>query len=70
MQVLVFKTNLHDQTRVQEVESYLDVHPGIIQWNVDLEDCDRILRIVSSAISSAEVEMILWKAGYYCEELN
>jgi hypothetical protein len=70
MEVLVFKTNLTDIKRIEEVESLLDVHPHIIQWNVDLNDCDNILRIVSRNVAPCEVENILLGAGYYCEELQ
>lgn len=70
VEILVFKTNLTDAKRIEEVESLLDIHPHIIQWNVDLDDCDKVLRIVSRNIAAQEVENILLNAGYYCEELQ
>jgi len=70
MQILVFKTNLTDTKRVQEIESTLDVHPHIYQWNVDLNDADNILRIVSRNIEGKEVEQLILNAGYWCEELD
>jgi hypothetical protein len=70
MEILVFKTNLTDTVRVKDVESYLDIHPFIQRWNVDLKDCDNILRIESSGVGVNEVEKILFNAGYYCEELQ
>jgi hypothetical protein len=70
MEILVFKTNLSDAKRIGEVESYLDIHPGIHNWNVDLNDCDNVLRIVSRNIAPAEVENMILNAGYYCEELR
>ena len=69
MQVLVFKTNLTDVKRISDVESYLDIHPHIQRWNVDLQDCDNILRIETNYLQGVEVEKILLSAGYYCEEL-
>jgi hypothetical protein len=69
MEVLVFKTNLTDN-RVKDIESYLDIHPHIQKWNVDLQDCDHILRIESNGVEVTEVEKILLNAGYYCEELQ
>lgn len=69
MEILVFKTNLSDSKRIGDVRSYLDVHPGIHQWNVDLHDCDNVLRIVNLNIDPAEVEAIVKNAGYYCKEL-
>jgi hypothetical protein len=69
VEILVFKTNLSNSKRINDVESLLDVHPHIIKWNVDLDDCDNVLRIVSRNIAGAEIENILLNAGYYCEEL-
>jgi hypothetical protein len=70
IEILVFKTNLTNAKRIEEVEPLLDVHPHIVQWNVDLDDCDNVLRIVSRNIAAQEVENILLNAGYYCEELQ
>jgi hypothetical protein len=70
IEILVFKTNLTDTKRISDVESLLDIHPHIVQWNVDLNDCDNILRIVSRNIAAQEVENMLLNAGYYCEELQ
>ena len=70
VEILVFKTNLIDTKRISDVESLLDIHPKIVQWNVDLNDCDNVLRIVSKNMPAQEVENILLNAGYYCEELQ
>lgn len=70
MDILVFKTNLTDTKRISDIEPDLDVHPYIIEWNVDLHDCDNILRIVSNNLSPESIEKLLLNAGYYCEELE
>jgi len=70
MQILVFKTNLSDDRSIADIEQVLDVHPHIIQWNVDLKDNDNILRIISNTIKGNEVEHLLFNEGYYCEELQ
>jgi len=70
MQILVFKTNLTDSRRISDIATSLTYHPNIIGWNVDLNDCDNILRIVSNNIAAKEVESLLLNAGYYCEELE
>jgi hypothetical protein len=69
MEVLVFKTNLTDTKRISDIESSLDIHPHIRRWNVDLNDCDNILRIEANNLAGKEVEELLLNAGYYCEEL-
>jgi hypothetical protein len=70
IEILVFKTNLDDTKRVNEVASLLDIHPHIVQWNVDMDDCDKVLRVLSRNIKPLDVEMMLLNAGYYCEELE
>jgi hypothetical protein len=69
-EILVFKTNLTNAKRIEDVEPLLDIHPHIVQWNVDLNDCDNVLRIVSKNIAAQEIEILLLNAGYYCEELQ
>lgn len=69
MEILVFKTNLTDVKRISEVKHSLDFHPNIIGWNVDLNDKDNVLRIVSNNIVPSDVESLLMSVGYYCEEL-
>jgi len=70
MEILVFKTNLVDETHIAAVHEHLNVHPQIHQWNVDVEDCDKVLRIVSSGIKAKEVEKIVGGVGYYCKEIE
>ncbi len=70
IEVLVFKTSLTNAKRISDVEPILDIHPHIVQWNVDLNDCDNILRIVSRNAEAREIENMILSAGYYCEELE
>lgn len=70
MEILVFKTNLANQKHVQKVKSPLNIHPYIKEWNVDLHDCDKVLRVVAENIPAKEVQQIILNAGYSCEELN
>jgi cell fate (sporulation/competence/biofilm development) regulator YmcA (YheA/YmcA/DUF963 family) len=70
MQILVFKTNLTDPESIRNVSTSLDIHPAIMQWNVDLHDCDNVLRVVSTNLQAKEIEQLVLKAGYHCEELQ
>jgi len=70
MQILVFKTNLTTTNQISIIGSTLNTHPAIQKWNVDLQDCDNILRVVANNIKPADVETILLDAGYFCEELR
>lgn len=70
MQILVFKTNLTDTKRISDIGSSLDSHPNVMQWNVDLHDCDKVLRVVIKNVEAKEIEQLILSAGYYCEELQ
>ena len=70
MEILVFKTNLIDKKHISNLEPVLNVHPHIIKWNVDLHDRDNVLRVVTKNMEAKEIEQLLLKEGYYCEELR
>ena len=70
LDILVFKTNLSSTKHIGKVKPSLNMHPYIKEWNVDLHDCDNILRVVSENIAAREVKQIILDAGYFCEELN
>ncbi|RYF97997.1 MAG: hypothetical protein EOO02_19805 [Chitinophagaceae bacterium] len=70
MEVLVFKTNLRFKKNISEAVSHLDNIPGILRWNVDLKDRDKVLRIEASDLSPQTVEKTLTDIGYFCEELH
>ena len=69
MEILVFKTNLSNTKHISRVKPSLNLHPYIKEWNVDLHDRDKVLRVVSENIPAAEVQQIILNAGYICEEL-
>lgn len=69
MDILIFKTNLHNPKLINQAGSVLQSIPGIHRWNVDTHDCDNILRIEAQQLSARAVESRLQDAGYYCEEL-
>lgn len=70
MEILVFKTNLANNKHISKVKPALNLHPFIKDWNVDLDDCDKVLRVVTENNPADEIKQILFTAGYFCEELN
>ena len=70
MEVLVFKTNIRYPKHINSVASYIDNNPGILKWNVDLKDIDKILRIETADLHPSKIEKLVKKAGYKCEELK
>lgn len=70
MEILVFKTNVEDVKQIRKLSGHLRDIKGICKWNVDLNDCDKVLRIEANGITPQFVENILVDAGYYCKELE
>jgi hypothetical protein len=68
-EILVFRTDLESDERLEIVKPFLDTHPGIIRWNVDRHDIDKVLRIESENVSPDDVIKLLQEAGCLCEEL-
>lgn len=65
--VLVFRTTLSSYSDLLRVQPELD--HACQRWTVDLDDCDRVLRVEGEA-SADEIERILREAGFQCEELE
>ena len=70
MEILVFKTDVRSKKRVNAIAPHLQKMKGIVKWNVDLQDVDKVLRIECASIMPDAIEKILQHAGYFCEELS
>jgi len=70
MEVLVFKTNVSSNRQVSVIAPMLTSLPSIRKWNVDLDDCDKVLRIEATDLHPDAVERLLLAAGFNCRELE
>ena len=70
MEVLVFKTNVTSKRKVNKVKALLTSFPSIRQWNFDLDDCDKVLRIEAIGLHPTTVDWLLHTAGFSCRELD
>lgn len=70
MKILVFKTNIRYKKHLNEVKPHLNNTNGILRWNLDFQDKDKILRIEANNVHPQSIEIVLQNAGYYCEELK
>lgn len=70
MEVLVFKTSVSTPQHVQVLKPLLDSAAGKGQWNFALDDCDKILRIVSAHLDPVMAINMLKSMGYECAELE
>ncbi len=69
VEVLVFETNIRRKQELPQLARLLGAEKRIEQWNVDLDDCSRVLRVEARCLTPAEVIALLRQAGYTCQEL-
>ena len=69
MTILVFKTNMVCAGCRQTVTDALSHFGEAIRWTVDLDDCDKILRVETANISPTAIIRVMHEAGFMCEEL-
>lgn len=67
--VMVFSTSVESALTVAALSSGLDDLVGEGHWNFDLDDCDRILRVVAGC-RPEKVIAFLDSAGFCCAELS
>ena len=69
--VLVFKTSVTNDADVRILKPQLNklIRQGE-RWNFDLEDCDNILRVESTACNADQIKELVQVAGFVCEELQ
>ncbi|MDE3252081.1 MAG: hypothetical protein KGO92_04695 [Bacteroidota bacterium] len=70
MEILIFKTNLDQPVLRQRIAPFMQSIPGIKRWNIDMDDCDNVLRIEAEMVTPRTIETLLQQAGYFCEELK
>ncbi len=69
MEILVFKTNVTDRKIKRKLFPLLRSVEGILKWNIDFDDEDKVLRVESLHISPRDIENKLRSAGIFCSEL-
>lgn len=69
MYTLIFKTNIQTELDLKEIATLMSANNSLLNWNVDREDIDKILRVKSMKNDALEIISALNKAGYSCEEL-
>ncbi|MFL5764424.1 MAG: hypothetical protein ACJ77K_10830 [Bacteroidia bacterium] len=68
--VEIFKTNVGEAEQAERLLSALrQYYPGL-KINLDLEDCDKILRLEGSNIIPSDVVSSVLVAGFHCEPIE
>ncbi len=69
MDIFIFRTTIHTANDRLRVAQVFDNLPGVNKWTVDLDDCDRVLRVVCTNLAPSRIERGVQALGYECEEL-
>lgn len=68
--IYVFKTSVQTKLQVRKLKPHLNQLLPHGQWNFDLEDTDRILRIDGEENLASKVTGLLNNHNFKCEELE
>jgi hypothetical protein len=69
MDVLVFSTTVQSLDQVKTLAPKINSLAGRGKWNFALDDCDKILRIVSDHVKALHAISLLKEHGFDCHEL-
>lgn len=70
MKTLIFKTNIESIEEFNDVKNVLSKNNSLRECTIDLEDVDKVMRILSDSLSVPEVEQEVMNMGFYCKELE
>ena len=71
MKLLILKTDIESQEKVDMIRPLFYQNPIIYAWSVDLHDIDKVLRVeASDDLRQEDLIFLIQKYGFYCEELE
>lgn len=68
--ILVFATNIKTAQDKLKVSDTLNTNTDIIQWNIDTQDIDCVLRIVTYTLSISQIIEIIKQHSFECAVLE
>ncbi len=69
MKTLKFKTNIECSNCEARVKPFLDKKEGIISWQVDTNDADKILTVETETLGAKDVIKTIKRTGFVAEEI-
>jgi hypothetical protein len=72
MLIGIFRTNICTHQDKNNVIRAIQAHFNILDCTIDVEDCDKVLRIVTDTAPIEENDVILFiqRMGYQCDRLD
>ena len=70
MRILVFQTNIDSKHHIETVQTIFNDHSHILDWSIDIEDIDNVLRIEATHhLHEADVMHLVSQHGFDCDDL-
>lgn len=70
MKLLIFQTNIDNKQNVDALQPIFNNHHHILNWHVDTEDIDNVLRIEAhESLHENDIIDLMTIHGYYCGDL-
>ncbi|WP_134089209.1 hypothetical protein [Olivibacter sp. XZL3] len=69
-EILIFKTSISSVEEKRRIAAIMNKFPETASWTVDLEDCDKVLRVCAERDISAKIIDALTEKGVFCEVLT
>lgn len=70
MEKMKFKTNINCNNCKRTVSAFIGKEPAITNWEVDLDNPDKILSVEADKLSPADVVQLLQKAGFKAQVIE
>ncbi|MEZ0182259.1 MULTISPECIES: hypothetical protein [Flavobacterium] len=69
MNVMIFATNIKTETSKNKIAAFFNTNKSILQWSIDQEDIDCVLRIISKNLNADQIIEMLNFLDFDCKEL-
>ena len=70
MKLLIFRTDIESKNSVKSIKSLLNDQSNIINWSIDLEDIDKVLKVEAiENLTEKDISSLINQNGFTCEPL-
>lgn len=66
----IFKTNISTHNEREQMIDAIHSHFDVATCHVDIEDCDKVLRITEMKVEEAQIIDFVQERGFICEVLE
>jgi hypothetical protein len=71
MKLLIFRTDIESNNNVNEIKSLFNDQSNIINWSIDLEDIDKVLKVeANESLNENDISKLIGLNGFSCEPLT